>query len=341
MDKAIESLIQRSFTGDLTPAERAELNEWLSQSDENSDMYVVMESLRMWQNPEFTPDAMGSNEEGFRAVERRIRRHERANGWLVGALRTAACIAVVPLLLVSIFSLRGVVLAERLASAMQQVRVPFGLQSEIELPDGSHVWLNGGSELRFPNRFDKDERRVELIGEGYFEVDADTRHPFRVVTEHADIVATGTEFNVNAYAHDSIVAVTMLRGKVALYYGAKSQMVNLRDNEHAMFNIANGTLTTTIDSPYKHLCWKDGVLAFRNDRLDYVFKRLEHIYNVDIVLMDSEIGSHTYHATFNNESLDEILYLLTLTAPLKYEYRSSPNQRQHGGSKIYISRTDK
>lgn len=340
METGIEKIIQKSFSEELTPAERVELNDWLAQSDENAETYIFMESLHMWQSPRFSPNKIDSTNESFRQVERRIRGYERSHGLVAKWLRMAACIAFIPLLLLSIFSIQTLVKTERIASAVQQVKVPYGMQSEVELPDGSHVWLNGGSVLRFPNRFDSKERRVELTGEGYFDVEASIHHPFCVVTEHADVVATGTEFNVSAYHNDSVLAVTMLQGKVSLNCHANNKQVFLRDNEHAIYNFTDGTLTTTINSPYKHLCWKDGVLAFRNDRLDYVFKRLEQIYNVDIVLMDSEIGSHSYHATFNNESLDEILYLLTLTAPLKYEYSATPN-RQHGGTKIYISRTDK
>ena len=333
----IEPIIRKSFVERLTAEERAALNDWLASDSENKDVYLFMENMWIWQHPAFDPAQINVDGKAFHRLHRKIREKSFLNSRVMKVFSRVACVLFFPLAIG--FGIMFFLSMERrdVAGAMQEIRVPYGQQSTVTLSDGSNVWLNAGSVLRFPVEFDNQEERcVELLGEGYFEVEADQKHPFRVVTHNLQVVATGTEFNVDAYSKDSIVAVTMLKGRVAVQSADRQEIRKLANNERLVYNVIDNRITCTVENQYKYVSWKDGVLAFRNDRLDYVLKRLGYIYNVDIVIMDSDIAAYPYYATFNNESLDEILHLLSLSAPLKYEYgnmsRLDGSQRQ----KIYI-----
>ncbi len=199
---------------------------------------------------------------------------------------------------------------------LQEIVAPAGGQTKIDLPDGSEVWLNSGSKLMFGVPMDK--RSVKLSGEGYFKVQSDSDNPFTVDVKAARIKVTGTEFNVTAFESDTTTSVTLVKGKVdvkvkgykniALGEGERIEIYDTQIKRQANSNL------------YKWCAWKDGVLVFRDDRLDYVFQRIERTYNVNIIIQDKEISSYLYRATFKDESLEQILALLKLSAPINYKW---------------------
>ncbi|MDP4277712.1 MAG: FecR domain-containing protein, partial [Bacteroidota bacterium] len=200
----------------------------------------------------------------------------------------------------------------------QEVTAPDGMLSQVNLPDGSSVWLNSGSKLNYPVVFKRGERHVYLAGEAYFEVHSDKKHPFIVETNQMKIKATGTAFNVEAYPADTVEAVTLVRGKVAVHMGLMKH-VNLHPSERLYYHSQSKEFQVTSGDTYKWCSWKDGILAFRNDRLDYVFKKIGQKFNVEIAVTDPAIASQLYRATFNRESLDVILNLLKQSAPIQYK----------------------
>ena len=136
-----------------------------------------------------------------------------------------------------------------------QIHVPTGQHVEIMLADGSKVWLNSGSTLTFPSKFNGKKRLVELDGEGFFEVKSDKEHPFIVKTKQLTVEATGTAFNVNAYAPDHVAAVTLVKGKVAVTLDQK-KTISLSPGEKidynlgtALYNVNKTCLLYTSPSP--------------------------------------------------------------------------------------------
>lgn len=157
-----------------------------------------------------------------------------------------------------------------------------------------------------------------MQGEGYFEVKSDKQHPFVVRTPRLTVTATGTAFNVNSYESDSIIAVTMTNGKVQIAIG-KTPAFALVPGERLSYNHIQNRYRIQQTDPYKWYAWKNGCLVFRDDPLKYVFKRIGQTFNVDIQIEDVSLARHLYRATFENESLDEILRLLKMTAPIAYD----------------------
>ena len=220
-----------------------------------------------------------------------------------------------------------------------EVMAATGSVIRYELPDHSVVWLNSGSTLRYPTVFKKDNRNVELKGEAYFEVESDKEHPFIVKTKQLTVEATGTAFNVNAYAPDHVAAVTLVKGKVAVTLDQK-KTISLSPGEKIDYNLATSLYNVNKTNTYKWCSWKDGILIFRDDPLEYVFKRLGQTYNVEFILKDAELGKYSYKATFEGESLNEILRLLEMSAPIRCKEVSNRNSNNEKFEKqrIEVSR---
>jgi ferric-dicitrate binding protein FerR (iron transport regulator) len=200
-----------------------------------------------------------------------------------------------------------------------EVSTPFGTHTKMNLPDGSSVWLNAGSLLKYPAVFTPGSRRVYLSGEAYFEVESDKENPFVVETKNVDVEATGTAFNIESYQKDSLITVTMARGEVAVHI-EDAPSIAMRPGEQMEYNVKNDRYEIRNTDAYKWYAWKDGIMVFRNDPLEYVFKKIGQTFNIEIAVKDAAIGKHLYRATFEEESLDEILRLLCMTAPIRYKY---------------------
>lgn len=322
----IDILISKLLSGNISFSEKNKLDEWLSISNDNRRYFDQMKNLWELSHPAFHPDNIDI-EKATEKITERINSVNRKKLPLLVWWQRIAAILIIPLI-----ALTGYLLNKETELAAndvyQEVFSPYGVRSKISLPDGSLVWLNSGSHLKYPVVFKNGSRNVVLTGEAYFEVQSDKKNPFIVNTERMSIEATGTAFNVEAYSTDTIVAVTLVHGKVGVNIDGRKN-INLTPHQRISFNNQLSTYELTDTDPYKWCAWKDGILAFRDDRLDYVFKKIGLMYNVDISVMNKEIASQLYRATFQGESLEEILRLLKLSAPIRYVY--TPRVRSTNG----------
>lgn len=330
----IQPLITAFLSGNATDGERRELEEWVKQSPDNNRYFQEMRNVWQAMNPAFNPSEINVFEAeknilaNIAATERNVVRV------VLLYWQRIAAIIVIPLLVLCTYFYLNKNSSQYNAIEYQEVKSPHGTFSEVCLPDGTHVWLNGGSSLRYPLVFRKGEREVFLHGEGYFEVEADKENPFVVETGRITLRATGTAFNIEAYNNDSITAVTMVKGKVDVAFG-NSSPVAMIPGERASFNNLTKQCLIAKTDPYKWYAWKDGLMIFRDDPLSYVFKRLGQTFNVNIDLRDTTLANAPYRATFEYESLDEILRLLKMSAPLSFKQ----NKRVKDKNNIYEKQT--
>ena len=199
---------------------------------------------------------------------------------------------------------------------LQKIVTPHGAKTNIQLPDGSIVWLNSGSALSFPSQFDKN-RPVTLTGEAFFEV-VKSDKPFIVSTQYGDVEVQGTSFNVKAFNDDNFQA-TLVTGSVRLKEKNTGNEVTLRPGQQAGI-IGNKVNVKQVETDL-FTSWKDGKLIFRDEQLPSVAKRLERWYNVKIELADDKrLSEISYNGTIEMESFSEVLQLLKVTAPIDYTY---------------------
>ncbi|MGQ8336119.1 FecR family protein [Sunxiuqinia sp. A32] len=310
-----ELLILKEFEGSINHAEKLELNEWLL---ENENQIFYQEYKKLWSSVDDLHKMKRINKErALRKVEAVLFK----NPFLIRLkkLERVAAILFIPLLLASFLLLFNHHRVTNNDLVCNTVSVPLGLKSSLVLPDGTKVWLNAGSQITYPVNFEKDERRVELIGEGFFEVEKSKEWPFIVHTTDIDIKVLGTIFNCAAYSSDREVETALIEGKVELTCSAFSQKVEMEPGELVVYSKINNKLKKGKTDLDKYVAWRSGKLMFRDDSMGRIIEKLGRWYGVQFQIEDQEILDYVYSATFSDESLDQVLKMLSLSAPIEFE----------------------
>lgn len=163
-----------------------------------------------------------------------------------------------------------------------------GRQFRLTLPDGSNVWLNAGSALRFPTRFEGHERRVEVSGEAYFEIAAQPSQPFlvNIAEGKAEVQVLGTDFNVNAYTNEAAIAATLLSGKIRVMNsqapGKPSLVLTPGQQARTGGVTAEVKLASQVNLD-KVMAWKNGLFNFEDASLEEIMRQLERWYDIEVV----------------------------------------------------------
>jgi transmembrane sensor len=188
-----------------------------------------------------------------------------------------------------------------------------GEQVEIVLPDGTAVWLNAASQLKFPTTFaGQKNRKVELIGEGYFEVFKNKMSPFIVQTNKQEVEVLGTHFNISNYADDKETKTTLLEGSVKV-----NQIATLRPGEQAS-GFGNHLKITKVDTELS-VAWKNNKFMFEKAQIQDIMKMVKRWYNVDIVYAD-ELPEKLYTGSVSRfEHVSKVLEILELTGNVHFK----------------------
>ena len=240
---------------------------------------------------------------------------------ILTVITRAAAILLLPVLSLLIYTILSDKIQYSENSNDLEVQAPAGFRMNIELGDGTKVWLNHGSKLRYPYRFAGKNRKVFLTGEAYFKVAHNNKVPFIVETNNLEVKATGTTFNVSAYPDEDIVETTLVEGKVILYDKARNHEIKaLSPSECLKFNSEKNKYTLESgDIIEKYIGWKDGLLVFKNDSIADIARKLEQWYGVDVKIKDDRVKEFTYTATFYDETLSQVLELMSLPSPVSYK----------------------
>lgn len=201
--------------------------------------------------------------------------------------------------------------------AYATLTTPRGGQYQITLPDGTKAWLNAASSLKYPAKFDGEERRVILSGEGYFEVTARTNQPFVVESAAQTVNVIGTTFNINAYPDENYVTTTLISGSIRLQPSAKSNSIVLESGLQT--TLVDGEVTTRSVVASDYILWKDGVITLHYMTLPEIFKQLERWYDVSFVTNASLPEEDLYGELQRKANLSEVLDVLELNTGLIFK----------------------
>ena len=194
--------------------------------------------------------------------------------------------------------------------------------TKVTLPDGSKVWLNHSSTLRYPAMFHGDSRMVELIGEGYFDVASNPKIPFIVKAGDIQVKALGTEFNILAYPDEDRIETSLINGQVELQHldseGNIIPLLKMKPTDLAVFQKSSNKISSRSINDDRYFSWINGKLVFNNEPMGEVVKKLNRWFNVDIQVKDPELLELTYTATFVNETLPQVMELIALVSPVNY-----------------------
>ena len=196
--------------------------------------------------------------------------------------------------------------------------VPRSCEYRLRLADGTMVWLNSDSELRYPVNFAGRERRVFLKGEAYFDVARNMDMPFRVEAGEMEVEVLGTEFNMNVYGDDGCLRTTLAEGKVRVSYAATRQACILEPGEQAL--LEEGALSVRQVDLKDIVGWKEGRFVFSDMPLEAIVRQLERWYDVEFDFFDPAAKYYRFTGVImRHKSLQEVLALLEETTDVKFK----------------------
>jgi transmembrane sensor len=208
--------------------------------------------------------------------------------------------------------------SSREATLMNHVVIPYGKRSEITLSDGTHIWLNSGSQISYPDDFNGNTREVHISGEAFFDVATDNNKPFFVITRDVKIRVLGTRFNVTAYKDDSTIQTALMSGSVSVgRNGLFSRTLEIGPGEKVVFDREEGSFSRESADLQFINSWVHGYLIFRNEPTTGIFKRLERYYNIPVIA-----GSNLEDITFSGkldlkDDIEDVLENIAFASSLK------------------------
>ena len=194
---------------------------------------------------------------------------------------------------------------------------PRGGQYQITLPDGSRVWLNAASSLRYPGKFHGHERKVTLEGEAYFEVTRDEDRPFIVESKGQHIEVLGTEFNINAYKDELRTLTTLVQGSVRLHTTGEGTEVILKPGEQAA--VTGGTVRVAKVEPGEYTAWRKGQISLNQADLSAIIRQIERWYDVQFDIEYMPLSEPLFGVLKRDVQLSEILEALELHYQVKFK----------------------
>ncbi|NOU59298.1 FecR family protein [Marinifilum caeruleilacunae] len=203
--------------------------------------------------------------------------------------------------------------------------VPRGGEFQLELEDGTKVWINSETRLRYPTKFPKGERVVLLEGEAYFEVSKDQNRPFIVKTQGVDVRVLGTQFNISSYAEDETIQTTLVEGSVAVM-DSKNPKTNLLldPGYQAVYAKAAKQLENKKVNVDLYTSWKDGKFVFEQASLYDIMNKVSRWYDVKVFYQNNEAGDLNFTGTLKRyENLDRLLGMIEKTNEVKFFFKDN------------------
>lgn len=207
--------------------------------------------------------------------------------------------------------------------------VPIGGIYKLVLPDGSSVWLNSSTSLRYPTAFNGDQRVVELSGEAYFDVVKNENKPFIVKTKSRDILVLGTSFNISAYNDDGYFAATLSEGKIKLTH-EDTESVFLKPGEQALVAYTSLDQTQVLEVDAKlYSTWKDGTFFFENESLDNILRKVGRWYDFKIEFSDPSLKKINFTGLASKEFPAKVLLdRISKSSNIIYEINQNVENQQ-------------
>jgi len=206
------------------------------------------------------------------------------------------------------------------------IETPIGGEYQLNLSDGSKVWLNASSSLRFPARFQGGDRVVELVGEAYFEVAGKGREnqqmPFIVRTPHQEVKVLGTDFNISAYPDDPLIKTTLITGAVrvsSLVEGQTTTSVQLKPGQKAVSRKQGAEMNVVPADLYEDVAWKKGYFIFNNENIQVIMKKLARWYDMEVIY-EGDMSDVAFQGNYSkNGSLSNLLKTIELTNKINFK----------------------
>jgi len=259
----------------------------------------------------------------FNKVSYRINHRYKISRTITWITRVAAVLTL-PLLAFTIWNLtvqnNSLKLAENSIS-WQEIQSPPGIRSHVTLPDGSDLWLNADSKIRYCIPFISENRKVDLSGEAFLHVVKNEDAPFIVNTGSTEVRVLGTQFNVKAYPEEKHIEVALKEGSVEFYYvegDCKNITTEMIPNDYLVFNKEDCEVSKENKKIDKYISWHQNILIFENTPMSEVATMIERWYGVKINILDDEINHYHFNGTIENETIQDVMQILKMTLAISY-----------------------
>ena len=353
----MEEILWKYFEGKASFSEIQAINRWLDEDKKNVRYFASSKEAYI----EILADAGKNTEMIDRAFEKFLvqvnqiteaetRNRKQYNSRTRRKILQYAAVAAI----IIITSLSTFIITHNVQNVADEkyceIEVPYGARSSLTLPDGSKIWLNAGSKLRYKRNFDIQERDVYLDGEAFFDVEK-SKHPFVVHTSHIDILVLGTTFNVKSYSDDDNIETTLVEGNIRIEQKESDQPLFLRPKQKLTYNKRSNQYQKNSMSSEKQVqgksdepheteklgakpisiegnvdtenvtSWKDGKLIINNEPLEELAIKLERKYDIVFQFGNEELKKYSYSGTLRDFPLEQVLKALELTSPIKYSIK--------------------
>lgn len=319
IEKEIQLLAIRYFKGQISRVDEERVFRFICESEEN---YLQFQTWKHeWLLSSKTDD---KTEYEWERLEAKMRTRETIIPMLPSSKFTfwrkiAIVAAIVVLTIGTTIGVWNTILYLQPETYMT-LEAPYGEKSKITLPDSTVIWLNAGSILQYSNKFNTNNRRVKLEGEGYFEVTRHSGKQFIVETMAYDVVVKGTKFDVYAYPDDELVTTTLIEGSVVLLRG--EQTLKMKPGESVRLNLLSGRFIRNRVNALQSKSWLKNKLEFDHITLKELILKLSRQYNVKIELESEELGNKAFRISLRNqETIGEVMTALQKIIPITVEHK--------------------
>lgn len=343
----IKQLLIDFITGEIDSTEKKQVKDWINNSPENKKYFQHLRDV--WESAATkNPYTNLSPDKSWKRINKKMHSTENSERNLYRLLKIAAVFILAFALGVLVNSFYLSFGSDTVKGKYNITETPRGARSKVLLADGTIVWLNADSRLKYPAIFTGKQRIVELEGEGFFDVKTNKNNPFIVETAGIKIKALGTSFNVKAYEDDGKIETTLVEGIVTIQNGEEREEIILKPNQKATFFKENQTnVVQNLDKPNEaestihentakistvpgkliidkeietkvSTSWKDNKWIIRNKTLGNLAVEIERRYNVSITFNSDNLKQFRYSGTLEDEPLEQVLSLISMTSPLTY-----------------------
>jgi ferric-dicitrate binding protein FerR (iron transport regulator) len=297
--------IIKYFADEPNSRERIELMQAIEKDDELQELFIAYRNVNGLIALSSRPDDRKVGEADYKQFVRDKNSHRRKKLFA----RIVGYAATVALLVGGAWVAAHFYYDNHQVTEYNTITASSGNFTLLTLGDGTEVWLNAHSSLRYPAVFDKDKREVELRGEAYFRVAKNAERPFTVSTPSLDVKALGTTFNVKCDSLQATTDVSLIEGSVAVMFGGNTRDVILKPMQN--LHLAGEKITVTTMANDDGFLWKDGIIVFDELSLTDIVKKIEWCYDTKIIISNTDAANDTYSGKFRlQDGPYEILRIL-------------------------------
>lgn len=322
----MDELILKCFQGEASVEEVEQVVAWMESAPENFSYYERMRDA-WFVGGQLREMDQADVEKRYELLKKRIHKTSTPSGQMKRLFFMSQWMQIAAAFVIA-FLLGGALVYSLVfnysanADSQYEIEAPYGAKIAMNLADGTKVWLNAGSKITYSNSFNSRNRRIQLVGEGYFKVAKNSDMPFVVEAGEVAVKAVGTAFNVKAYPDENLLETTLVEGKVDVSKG--EEHILLQPNQRITIEAPN-TLTSKMNyellknvNTLVYTSWIGKRWIFERDSMGDFIKTLERRYDVHINIQDERLNAYKITGSIEQQTLGQLLKALQLTIPLNY-----------------------